>query len=104
MVIGNKAAALLSFGLLLGFSAPAWSAASAAPAGNAQAAPANPHDNTLLGFVNSVLSDPPANAGKPENHCKPSQLYSQHDVVGDPETCVMSRFTLGGDGSAAGVR
>jgi hypothetical protein len=29
MVIGNKAVALLSFGLLLGFSAPAWSAASA---------------------------------------------------------------------------
>jgi hypothetical protein len=50
------------------------------------------------------MSDPPAIAGKLANHCKPSQLYSLHDVVGDPETCVMSRFTLGGDGSAAGVR
>jgi hypothetical protein len=101
MLNGKKAAALLSFGLVLGFSAPAWSADSAAAAGNAEAAPANPHDNTLLGFLNSVLSDPPASAGRPENHCKPSQLYSQHDVVGDPETCVMSRLTLGGNGSAA---
>jgi len=95
MNIGKRTTALLGVGLLLSFSAPAWSADSTTPAANAQMTPAKPYGNSLLGMLNTVLTGTTTDASKPENNCKPSQLYSQHDVVGDPEACIMGGYTLG---------
>ena len=105
MGLGKRTIALLGFGLMLSWYAPAWSADSTPPAANAQTTSANPYGNSLLGMLNTVLTGTTTDVRKPENHCKPSQLYSQHDVVGDPEACIMGRFTLGTGGtvSAAGV-
>jgi hypothetical protein len=106
MGLGKRTTALLGFGLLLIFFAPAWSADSTMPAANAQTTTANPYGNSLLGMLSTVLTGTTTDPGKPENHCKPSQLYSQHDVIGDPEACIMGRYTLGtgATGFAAGVR
>lgn len=93
--LGKRTTVLLGFGVLLGFSNPVWSADSAALAANAQTTPANPQGSSLLGILNAVLTNTATGARKPENHCQPSQLYSQHDVVGDPEACVMNRITFG---------
>ena len=105
MVPRKRTAALLGFGLLLSFGVPAWCGEPAAPAANVQAAAANPYGNSLMGMLNSVLTGSTTDQRKPEKHCKASQLYSQHDVVGDPEACIMGTYTLGtgGNGSAAGI-
>jgi hypothetical protein len=32
-----------------------------------------------------------------QSNCKPGQMYSAHDVVGDPQTCIMQSISgLGG--------
>jgi hypothetical protein len=82
--------------LLVGIGAPAWAgtAKQAAPV-NAQVMPANPNGNTLLGMLNGVLTRTDSVPRQPKSHCKASQLYSQHDVVGDPEACIMGSYTLG---------
>jgi hypothetical protein len=102
MGLRKRTTALLGFGLLLSVYAPAWSADSTTAAPNAQTTPSNPYGNSLLGMLNSVPTGTSNDPPKPENHCKPGHLYSQHDVVGDPETCIMGRYTVPG-GGAPGV-
>jgi hypothetical protein len=101
MGMSKKAVVLLIPSLWFGFGAPAWSgtAGRAAPA-NAQVMPASPNSNTLLGMLNSVLTGTDPDSRQPKSQCKASHLYSQHDVVGDPEACIMYRYAIG-NGSAA---
>jgi hypothetical protein len=102
--LGKRTTVLLGLGVLLAFSNPAWSDDSATPAANAQTTTsANPRRTSLLGILNTVLSDTRTGAPTPENQCRPSQLYSQHDVVGDPKTCIMNRATFGGGSTATGI-
>ena len=101
----KRTTALLGFGLLMSFGAPAWCGEPATPATNVEAASANPDANSLMSMLNSVVNGSTTDRRKPDNHCKASQLYSQHDVVGDPEACIMGTYTLGtgSNGSAAGI-
>ena len=96
MRTSKKATMLLISSLLVGIGAPAWAgtAEQAAPA-NARIAAANPYGNTLLGMLSSVLTDTDPSPRQPRNQCGASHLYSQHDVVGDPEGCFMGRYTIG---------
>ena len=98
MLISKKAIVLLVPSLLFGLGTPAWSGSTdAAPPINAQVMPAgNPAENSLLGMLSSVLTGTDNTPHQPKNQCKASQLYSQHDVVGDPEACFMGRYTVGG--------
>jgi hypothetical protein len=82
--------------LLFGLSAPAWSASSdyAAPI-SAQGVRANPESNSLLGFLTPVLTATEPAPGQPAQSCKASQMYSQHGVVGDPESCLMGKYGVG---------
>jgi hypothetical protein len=100
MGIRKTATALLGFGLLLGVYTPAWSAESTTPAASAQTAQTSPYGNSLMGMLNSVLTGTTTDPRQPEKHCQPGHLYSQHDVVGDPETCIMGRYTVPGGGTA----
>jgi hypothetical protein len=104
MGMSKKAIVVLVPSLLFGIGAPAWSgtAEQAAPI-NAQVMPASPNGNTLLGMISSVLTDTDTSPRQPKGQCKASQLYSQHDVVGDPEACFMGQYTIGGGSTAAGV-
>jgi hypothetical protein len=35
-----------------------------------------------------------------ERNCKPGHMYSAHDIVGDPQACIMAGFSVGGAHSA----
>jgi len=96
MRILKATTAALVLGLVSGASLPAWSA----PSGSkvlpvAEATPANP----VVQAPNSVLGAPefPQIRIQPKvlNKCKAGHIYSAHDIVGDPETCIM--------GSVSGV-
>ena len=63
------------------------------PAGNA--------DHSLLAILGSVLSESTKHQAKAP--CKSPYLYSQHDVVGDPEACFMGQATFGGSTATSGV-
>jgi hypothetical protein len=103
MGMSKKAVVLLIPSLWFGFGAPAWSgtADQAAPA-NAQVMPANPQGNTLLGILNGVLTATDPAPRQPKSQCKASHMYSQHDVVGDPEACIKGSYTLGNGSMAIG--
>jgi len=103
MGMSKKTVLVLVPGLLFGIGAPAWSgtAEQAAPI-NAQVMPASPKGNTLLGLLNSILTGTDPSPRQSKSECKASHLYSQHDVVGDPEGCFMGRYTIG-NGSMASV-
>src|SRR5689334_12499774 len=94
MGMSKKAVVLLVPSLLFGIGARAWSggAEQAAPT-NAQVMPASPNNHTLLGMLTRVLT--PTDTDPPPPKCKASHLYSQHDVVGDPEACIMGTYTIG---------
>jgi hypothetical protein len=102
MGMSKKAVVLLIPSLWFGFGAPAWSGAAdqAAPA-SVQVVPANANGNNLLGMSNWVLTGTDPEPRQPKSQCKASHLYSQHDVVGDPEACIRGRYTIGNGSTAA---
>jgi hypothetical protein len=105
MGMSKKAIVVLVPSLLFGIGAPAWSgtAEHAAPA-DARIVPANPYGNTLLGMLSSIFTGTDPGPRQSKGQCKASHLYSQHDVVGDPDACFMNRYTLGnGSGMATSV-
>src|SRR6516165_7165291 len=96
MGMSKKAIVVLVPSLLFGIGAPAWSgtAEQAAPV-DAQVMPANSSGNTLLVMLSSILTHTDPGPRQPKSQCKASYVYSQHEVVGDPETCFMGRYTIG---------
>src|SRR5215471_9154348 len=96
MNISKKAIVVLVPSLLFGIGAPAWaeSADQAAPI-DAQVVEAAPEGNTLLGMIAPLLTPADASPRQPKDQCKRGQLYSQHDVVGDPEACFKGHYVLG---------
>jgi hypothetical protein len=104
MGMSKKAIVVLVPSLLFGIGAPAWSgtAEQAAPV-DAQVMPANSSSNTLLGMLKSVLTGTDPGPRQPEGLCKAAHLYSQHDVVGDPEACITGRLTIGNGSMAMGI-
>jgi hypothetical protein len=105
MGMSKKAIVVLVPSLLFGIGAPAWSgtAEQAAPV-DAQVMPANSNSNTLLGMLKSVLTGTDPGSRQPKGQCNASNLYSQHDVVGDPEACFMNRYITGnGSSTAVGI-
>jgi hypothetical protein len=94
MGILKKTAAVMISGLVIGTACvPAWSATANDPAPvNAQVMPADASGGSLLGILNSALTDTPRH--EPQKDCKSPSLYSQHDVVGDPEACFLGRVNV----------
>jgi hypothetical protein len=96
-IVRTTAAALISGLLMSGVSVPAWSAppVSAGLTG-VQVASAKPAVQAAGGILAAVESlgiqqiRPPA-----QSNCKPGHMYSAHNIVGDPEACIM--------GSVSGV-
>ena len=105
MGISRKAIVVLVPSLLFGIGAPAWSgtAEQVAPI-DAEVMPVSPQGNTLYDMLGSILTPTDTSPSQTRGHCRSPQLYSQHDVVGDPEACFLGRYTIGGSTSAAGVR
>jgi len=103
MGMSIKAVVVLVPGLLFGIGAPAWSgsAEQAAPV-EAQVMPANPQSNSLFSVIGSILTATDPGPPQPDSQCKASHLYSQHDVVGDPESCIRGQYTMGNGSMAVG--
>jgi hypothetical protein len=51
-----------------------------------------------LNLVGAAQSDVPAK----RTNCRAGHLYSQHDVVGDPESCIKGMATFGTGASTVG--
>jgi hypothetical protein len=73
-----------------------------APIGSAEVAPASSGSLLALplqlNLVGAAQRDVPAN----HTNCRAGHLYSQHDVVGDPESCIKGMATFGTGGSMVG--
>jgi hypothetical protein len=89
MVTATKFVAAALGGLLLVAAyTPAW-------AGEATTAPIAPattasNDHSLVGVLSPLLTDTVQH--KAQKNCKADSLYSQHAVVGDPDSCFMDRY------------
>ena len=79
--------------LLMGASVPGWAAMPAA-------SPA-----VVIALANGPLSVPMSSlepspalqaARQDPDNCKAGHIYSQHDIVGDPQACIKGLFTVGG--------
>jgi hypothetical protein len=98
-ILKTTAAALMCSLLIGAASMPVWSAADnlAAPTAYAEVVPANTVAPSLLvirgGVVPSVTEAAPH---KDQMNCRAGHLYSQHDIVGDPQACIMGHLTIGG--------
>jgi hypothetical protein len=91
----KKTAAVALSGLFMSALAlPAGFARAEEPAPiNAQVESAGKADHSLLAILGSVLSESPRHQAKAP--CKSPYLYSQHDVVGDPEACFTGQAMFG---------
>ena len=105
MNIVKKTAAGVLFGLMTVASAtmPAWSAmpgpqsVTAATVAASNVASSAQSDPSWLEPEQSVI-----NARRMASNCKPGRLFSQHDMVGDPESCIMGgRITVGSGSTVA---
>jgi hypothetical protein len=103
----NTTAALLT-GLLIGTVAtPVWSATQVHPLSSigAEVMPAHSTSGTLLSPLTSL--DPTRSlVSSTENRtrCEAGHIYSQHDIVGDRDACIMGGLTVSsGGGVATGV-
>jgi hypothetical protein len=99
-IVRTTTAALVSGFLMSGAFAPAWSAPAVREGLTvAQATPAN----SVVQAAGTILAAPefPQIRVRPDalNNCKPGQMYSAHDIVGDPQACIM-----GGISGIDGVR
>jgi hypothetical protein len=89
MSILRTTAAMLVSGLLIGAARPAWSASAqqnqqpSTPSAAAQTTNDSPAVLSILGMIIPQVE----HEVQTQPHCKAGQLYSQHDVVGDPQSC-----------------
>lgn len=102
MVAKKLASAAMGLFILTAAYSPAFAGSASVPVQGAVQAPVS--NGSVAGGLNSVFADsvqhPTAKA------CKQDTLYSQHDVIGDPESCIMNRFdarmgSVGGIGGMA---
>jgi hypothetical protein len=103
-IIRTTAAALVSSFLMGGACIPAWSAPPSQGFTVAQAAvPKTTVESaiTVLGAPELSRLDSRPDA---ERNCKAGQMYSAHDIVGDPQACIMGGISgLGGTHSTVAV-
>jgi hypothetical protein len=96
MHLSRRAIVLLLPMVMFGAGARAWSANSdQAITTKGQIASATNGSADLLSILRPVANDARSQTHEPKHRCQSPQLYSLHDVVGDPESCVMGRYTSG---------
>jgi hypothetical protein len=95
-ILRTTAAAVISSFLMGGAGIPAWSASTSQGLTVAQATSTNATVQPAI----TVLGSPefPRFDRRPEaeKNCKPGHMYSAHDIVGDPQACIIGGFSVGG--------
>jgi hypothetical protein len=105
MVVSTRLAAALMGGLLVAaVYTPAWagsandttisggstSVGAAKSTGTSSSAPSV--DRSLISVLSPLLAD--AAPHEAQKRCKADGLYSQHDVIGDPDACFLNRVNV----------
>jgi hypothetical protein len=105
MTVLKTASAAIISGLLMVSAASTSARAAMTNSGSVNAEVASATDPSPARNVeHSWLMPSAANQRHQSMTCKPGQLFSQHDVVGDPESCIMQGASSGGaHGFATGV-
>lgn len=104
MAINKRAAILLIASFLVSAPIPmlGWAADnSPAPAPVSPASGATDPNNSLLGILNPLLTASVGHSAPKD--CKPDMLYSQHDVVGDPDACFRGHYDVRGGNFSSGA-
>ena len=97
MKITMRIAAVVTSVLVIGTSVPGWAAMpiNDMPVGSSPVVIALANGPLSLP-VSSLEPSPALQAARqsPDN-CKAGHVYSQHDIVGDPQACIKGLFTVG---------
>jgi hypothetical protein len=98
MKITMKIAAVVTSVLVMGASVPGWAAMPINDMPVASPAVVITQANGPLSVPASLLEPSSAlqAARQDPDNCKAGHLYSQHDIVGDPQACIKGLFTVGG--------
>jgi hypothetical protein len=94
----TTAASLISVVLIGSASVQAWPA-SVGPQTTAAAETALPASSSYLApaaLLDQLARRAPAAVTNPSNSCRPGHIYSEHDMVGDPDSCIMQGASVGG--------
>jgi len=95
MSVSTKLAAVVVGGLLFATTyAPAWAQSADVKAPAAQSASGVGAGQYVLGVVSPLLNNTTQHAA--QKNCKADGLYSAHDVVGDSESCFISKVDARG--------
>jgi hypothetical protein len=105
MNIVKTASAAVIAGLVMVSAAPIPVRAAVTGSGSANAEVASAADRSPAATVeHSWFMPSAANQRHESMTCRPGHIFSQHDVVGDPESCIMQGASVGGArGTATGV-
>ena len=98
MKITMRVAAVVTSVLLMGASAPGWAAMPVNDMAVASPAVVIARAIDSLSVPVSLLEPSSAlqAARQDPDNCKAGHVYSQHDIVGDPQACIKGLFTVGG--------
>ena len=101
-IVKTTAAALIS-GLLIGAACmPGWSATGATRAPISAGVMLAKNVTGSLPAVTNWLVPSAVDIAtqRDQTNCKARHFYSQHDIVGDPQACIMGALTIGGSSTA----
>jgi hypothetical protein len=98
MKIAMRVATVVTSVLLMGASVPGWAEMPVNDMAVASPAVVIAQANSPLSVPVSLLEPSSAlqAARQDPDNCKAGHLYSQHDIVGDPQSCIKGLFTVGG--------
>ena len=97
-ILKTTAAALLS-GLLVGTaSVSAWSATATnrSAIAHAEVASSNNLVSSPLAYLRWLQAATADEKPESSNNCRAGHMYSEHDLVGDPESCIMQGISISG--------
>lgn len=97
MVVSTKLAAAVMGGLLLAaVYTPAW----AGSADNTAQPTTTTANQSMVGVLSPVFANVATHPA--QKNCKADSLYSNHDVVGDPDSCFQNKFDARAGSTAGG--
>jgi hypothetical protein len=105
-ILKMSAAAVISSLVIGSASIAAWAGTTGAQSVTAAVEVATSNEFAASAVTERSWLEPSAANARPKatNNCMPGRIYSQHDLVGDPESCIMQGVTLpGSTGTATAV-
>jgi hypothetical protein len=101
-IVKTTAAALMSSLLIGAACIPAWSAMGATPIAVSAGVMLAKNVTGSLPITRSWLVPSAVDTASHQDptNCRVRHVYSQHDIVGDPQACIMGALTLAGSSTA----